>query len=118
MISRKKLREVCGSTWAVNEQPDGSFDIVADSGFLIATVHGGGEPYRNPRQEAYVLAAAPQLLLLAEAFILVAAPQLSLLAKAHAAGSAHDPSLVTDILDLALDNTKEGVAWRQQGENT
>lgn len=103
MISRKKLREVCGSTWSVNEQPDGSFDIVADSGFLIATVHGGGEPYRNPRQEAYVLAAAPQLLLLA---------------KAHAAGSAHGPSLATDIVDLAQDNTKEGVAWRQQGENT
>lgn len=104
--TREELRLLCSNArtkiWGVKQDVDGEYIITSDQGFIIARIYGGGEPFEEAKGNACLLAAAPNL----------TRALRDLVALGHSTNDAHRAKCVEAAyaaIDLAMDNTQEGL---------
>lgn len=104
--TREELRLLCSNArtkaWSVKQDVDGEYIITSDQGFIIARIYGGGEPFEEAKGNAYLLAAAPNLMR--------ALRDLAAVGPTGSPGKRHLAiKAAYAAIDLAMDNTQEGL---------
>lgn len=105
-FTREELRLLCSNKrtkcWNVSQDVESEYIITSDQGFIIARIYGGGEPFEEAKGNAYLLAAAPNLMRALR----------DLAALKHSTNNAHKSKYIKAAyaaIDLAMDNTQESL---------
>lgn len=104
--TREELRLLCSNEktkrWSVKQDVDGEYIITSDQGYIIARIYGGGEPFEEAKGNAYLIAAAPNLMRALR----------DLAALGHGTNDTHRSKCIDAAyaaIDLAMDTTQEGL---------
>lgn len=105
--TREELRLLCSNEktkrWSVKQDVDGEYIITSDQGYIIARIYGGGEPFEEAKGNAYLIAAAPNLMRALRDLVAAATPGTSFSRKCLAVNAAYAA------IGLATDSTQEGL---------